>query len=72
MDEHLQRERENRGIVLMIRWEKGYVDIYYIIFMQNQIFMDTRTEEMDFFRPLSRAFFRIQTLDKCINIRLES
>lgn len=34
--------------------------------------MDTRTEEMDFFRPLSRAFFRIQTLDKCINIRLES
>lgn len=40
--------------------------------MQNQIFMDTRTEEMDFFRPLSRAFFRIQTLDKCINIRLES
>lgn len=39
MDEHLQRERENRGIVLMIRWEKGYVDIYYIIFMQNQIFL---------------------------------
>lgn len=33
-----------------------------------KIFMDIRTKEMDFFRPLSRAFFCIQTLDKCINI----
>ena len=38
MDEHLQRERENRGIVLMIRWEKGYVDIYYNFYAKSNFY----------------------------------